>query len=116
MLGQDFSVNDPTYDYVEDKLPAVISGEKVLTGVKNEIAYHDAGPRTSNKTVSDTDAHMYEADVLCYQPNTSQVWSKDPVYEDPSVSMVRLQLLLKIHATTEVFTHNDSMSSGTDEL
>ena len=86
-------MNDPTYDYVEDKFPAVeytVSGEKVLTG-DNGRAYHKSGPSTSNKTVSDTGAHMYEVDVLYHQPNTSQIWSKDPVYEDPSVSLVCLQ-------------------------
>ena len=87
-------MNDPTYDYVEEKFPAVedtVSGEKVLIDDKNGKAYHKAGPSTSNKT---TGAHVYEVDVLYHQPNTSQVWSKDPVYEDPSVSQVCLHLLL----------------------
>ena len=98
-------MNDPTYDYVEEKFPTV--EYTVLIGDKNGKAYHEAGPSTSNKT---TGAHVYEVDVLYHQPNTSQVRSKDPVYEDPSVSQVCLQLVLRYTAITEVFKHNHPFS------
>lgn len=86
-------MNGPTYDYVEEKFPGVEytpTGEKILITNKKG-AYHEAGPSTSNKTCLGAGAHIYEVDVLYHQPNTSQVWSKDPVYEDPSVSLVTLR-------------------------
>jgi hypothetical protein len=89
--GQNPSVNDPTYDYVDEKLPIVgyeAAGGNVVFSGDTAVLYHSVGPNASKAAgVSEgAGAHIYDdASVDIILPGADH-----PVYEDPTLSEVLL--------------------------
>ena len=96
-------MNDPTYDYVDEKFPTVgyeAASENIIFGGKLEDTYHEAvlyhstGPSASRAQAAHTGvsegagAHIYDDASVHLLPGTTL--SDHPIYEDPTLSQVLL--------------------------
>jgi hypothetical protein len=95
--GQNPSVNDPTYDYVDEKLPIVgyeAAGGNVVFSGDTAVLYHSVGPNASKASgVSEgAGAHIYDDASVDILPGAES--SNHPVYEVPILSEVLLTNIL----------------------
>ena len=95
-------MNDPTYDYVDEKFPVVgyeTANENVVFSGSLEntyhetVLYHSTGPSASKSHgtpgVSEgAGAHIYDDASVQLLPAGSTTSSGHPVYEDPTLSQV----------------------------
>ena len=98
-------MNDPTYDYVDEKFPTVgyeAANENVIFSGKLEDKYHEAvlyhstGPSASQaahtRVSGSAGAHIYDDASVHLLPGTTS--SDHPIYEDPTLSQVLMLALL----------------------
>ena len=97
-------MNDPTYDYVDEKFPAVgykAANENIIFSGSLENTYHEAvlyhstGPSASEAHgtpggISDgPGAHIYDdASVQLLPAGSTSSGHPGPIYEDPTLSQV----------------------------
>ena len=94
--GQSPSVNEPTYDYVDEKFPTVgyeaANGNIIFSGKLDDtyhdaVLYHSVGPNASNAGDSEgPGAHIYDDASVQLLPGDKS--SNHPIYEDPTLSQV----------------------------
>ena len=92
-------MNDPTYDYVDEKFPTVgyrAASKNIVFSGKLEETYHEAmlyhstGPSASQAAHTgisgSASAHIYDDASVHLLPGTTL--SDHPIYEDPTLSQV----------------------------
>jgi hypothetical protein len=89
--GKNPSVNDPTYDYVDEKFPTVgyeaAGGNVIFSGdtYHEAVLYHSVGPSASK--AEGAGAHIYDDASFSLLPGDES--SNHPIYEDPTLSQVK---------------------------
>ena len=94
--GQNPSVNEPTYDYVDEKFPTVgyeaANGNIIFSGklddtYREAVLYHSVGPNASSAGGSKgAGVHIYDNASVELLPGDKS--SNHPIYEDPTLSQV----------------------------
>jgi hypothetical protein len=104
--GKNPSVNDPTYDYVDEKFPTVgyeaAGGNIVFSGdtYHEGVLYHSVGPNAS--IAEGAGAHIYDDASVNLLPGNESF--NHPIYEDPTLSQVYIVLLTILHSRSIGYT------------